>query len=108
MISVIFCSRVKDNPPSNVRRLLDSAVACTSPEERARLEFLIKYDGDSQPLGYAIFDEGQMRYNERLDKPTSTANPDEDFSGVDATTQRFLSKLVLVVGTPHFAVTAGA
>jgi hypothetical protein len=46
MISVIFCSRVKDNPDSNVARLLDSAVAYTRPEERAQLEFLIKYDDD--------------------------------------------------------------
>jgi hypothetical protein len=46
MISVIFCSRVKGNPDSNVRRLLDSAVAHTRPEERDQLEFLIKYDSD--------------------------------------------------------------
>lgn len=63
---------------------------------------LIKYDGDSQPLGYSIFDESTMSYNERPDKPNSTANPDEDFSGVDATTQRFLKVLVRLVGTPHF------
>ena len=46
MISVIFCSRVKENPDSNVRRLLDSAVAHTSPDERDKIEFLIKYDDD--------------------------------------------------------------
>jgi hypothetical protein len=46
MISVIFCSRVKDNPASNLRRLLDSAAAHTSPEERGRIEFLIKFDDD--------------------------------------------------------------
>jgi hypothetical protein len=46
MISVIFCSRVKDNLDSNVRRLLDSAVAHTSLEERRQIEFLIKYDDD--------------------------------------------------------------
>lgn len=67
---------------------------------------LIEYDGDSQPLGYSIFDETTMSYNERPDKPNSTANPDEDFSGVDATTQRFLHDLILVfsrmAGTPHF------
>ena len=31
MISVIFCSRVKDNPDSNVKRLLDSAVDTRPP-----------------------------------------------------------------------------
>jgi hypothetical protein len=46
MISVIFCSRVKDNPDSDVTRLLDSAVAHVGPEERDRIEFLIKYDDD--------------------------------------------------------------
>lgn len=46
MISVIFCSRVKDNPASDVRRLLDSAVTHVSPEEREKIEFLIKYDDD--------------------------------------------------------------
>jgi hypothetical protein len=65
---------------------------------------LIGYDGDSQPLGYSVFDETTMTYNERPDKPNSTANPDEDFSGVDAITQQFLTLLVKVAapGTPYF------
>lgn len=63
---------------------------------------LVGYDGDSQPLGYSIFDATTMSYLERPDKPNSTANPDEDFSGVDATTQQFLSLLVRLVGGPHF------
>src|SRR3984893_10670681 len=46
MITVIFCSRVKDNPPSNIQRLLDSAVAHTDPAEREQIEFLLKYDAD--------------------------------------------------------------
>jgi hypothetical protein len=46
MISVIFCSRAKDNPDSGLRRLLDSMVACTTPAERAQVEFLIKFDSD--------------------------------------------------------------
>jgi len=46
MISVIFCSRVKDNPDSNVARLLDSITACTTPAERQQIEVLIKYDSD--------------------------------------------------------------
>jgi len=63
---------------------------------------LIGYDGDSQPLGYSIFDETTQTYNERPDKPNSTANPDEDFSGVDAETDAFLKILVKVGGGPHF------
>jgi hypothetical protein len=46
MISVVFCSRVKDNPDSNIARLLDSAVEYTTAEERNKIEFLIKYDDD--------------------------------------------------------------
>jgi hypothetical protein len=46
MISVLFCSRVKDNPASNLKKLLDSTVALTTPEERRQIEFLIKYDDD--------------------------------------------------------------
>src|SRR3954464_4275477 len=46
MITFIFCSRVKDNPDSNVQRLLDTAVEYIRPEERDKVEFLIKYDDD--------------------------------------------------------------
>jgi len=63
---------------------------------------LIGYDGDSQPLGYSIFNETTTTYDERPDKPNSTPNPDEDFSGMDQATQDFLKVLVRVVGGPHF------
>jgi len=46
MISVIFCSRVKDNPDSNIKRFFDSAEDCIRPDERDQVEFLIKYDID--------------------------------------------------------------
>jgi hypothetical protein len=46
MISILFCSRVKDNPASNLPRLLDSAVTHLGPAERDQIEFLIKYDDD--------------------------------------------------------------
>ena len=46
MLSVIFCSRVKDNPASDLKQFLDSAADCTSTDERRQLEFLIKYDDD--------------------------------------------------------------
>jgi hypothetical protein len=63
---------------------------------------LLGYDGDSQPLGYSIFDETTMSYKERPDKPNSTADPDEEFAGVDAVTEQFLRGVVRVVGGPHF------
>jgi hypothetical protein len=46
MLSVIFCSRAKGNPDCGLERLLDSAVACTTPAEREQIEFLIKFDSD--------------------------------------------------------------
>lgn len=46
MLSVLFCSRVKGNPDSNLPRMLDSAVAHTTAEEQKQIEFLIKYDSD--------------------------------------------------------------
>ncbi len=71
---------------------------------------LIGYDGDSQPLGYSVFDETTMSYKERHDKPNSTANPDEDCSGVDTATQKFLRVLVSIAnpGTPSFAPGSGS
>lgn len=38
---------------------------------------LTGFDGDSQPLGYAIFDETIDDYRERPDKPLSTILPDD-------------------------------
>ena len=46
MISVLFCSRVQGNPASNLELLLDTATEFTEPEERSKIEFLIKYDSD--------------------------------------------------------------
>jgi hypothetical protein len=46
MLSVLFCSRVKDNPASNIQEFLDSAAAHVRPEERDQIEFHIKYDDD--------------------------------------------------------------
>ena len=46
MISVLFCSRVKGNPDSQLPRMLDSLMEHTTPEERDQIEFLIKYDDD--------------------------------------------------------------
>lgn len=46
MISVLFCSRAKNNPDSALKRLLDSAVTHIAPHERDKIEFLIKFDDD--------------------------------------------------------------
>jgi len=38
---------------------------------------LVGLEGDSQPLGYSVFDATTNAYVERADHPMSTANPDE-------------------------------
>jgi hypothetical protein len=43
---------------------------------------MIGLEGDSQPLGYSIFNETTGAYVERSDHPMSTANPDELAGGV--------------------------
>jgi hypothetical protein len=55
MLSVIFCSRVKGNPASDLPRLLDSAAAHIAPHEREQIEFLIKYDDDDDARPAASF-----------------------------------------------------
>lgn len=55
MISVLFCSRVKDNPASNIKQFLDSAVEHIRPDERDQIEFLIKYDSDDDERPPAEF-----------------------------------------------------
>lgn len=53
---------------------------------------LVHFDGDSQPLGYEIYDETVPgNYRERPDKPNSGPNPDEDCSGFSARMNGFLT-----------------
>ena len=61
-----------------------------------------KYDGDSQPLGYSIYDISTGGYKERPDKPNSTQNPDEDFKGFSVPTLEFLNAIVTGIGGKRF------
>ncbi len=55
---------------------------------------LIGFDGDSQPLGYTIYDPAVPgHYRERPDNPNSGPNPDEDCRGFSEAMERFLSIL---------------
>lgn len=56
---------------------------------------LIGFDGDSQPLGYTIYDATIDDYRERADKPNSTIDPDDPCSGFSAEMLTFL-RLLLV------------
>lgn len=44
MLSIIFCSRVKDNPDGDIKRFLNSLVLCGATKENC--EVILKYDDD--------------------------------------------------------------
>ena len=52
---------------------------------------LVGFDGDSQPLGYTIYDESIGGYRERPDKPNSTRNPGEKCDGFSQPVSKFLN-----------------
>ncbi len=62
----------------------------------------VKFEGDSQPLGYSIFDRSSGGYREIRERPVSTPNPDEDFRGFDQDTFEFVSAIVTGVGGERF------
>jgi len=53
---------------------------------------LVGFDGDSQPLGYTIYDTSVAgNYRERPDKPNAGPNPDEDCHGFSRGINNFLN-----------------
>ncbi len=65
---------------------------------------LVGFDGDSQPLGYEIYDASvEGNYRERPDKPNSGPNPDEDCSGFSANLDHFLDLISGVTGGRRFS-----
>ncbi|MDX2167110.1 MAG: gluconate 2-dehydrogenase subunit 3 family protein [Deltaproteobacteria bacterium] len=56
---------------------------------------LIGFGGDSQPLGYTIYDASIDDYRERPDKPNSTIDPDDPCSGFSDEMADFL-RIILV------------
>ena len=64
---------------------------------------LVGFDGDSQPLGYEIYDESAPgSYRERPDKPNSGPNPGEDCGGFSEPMQRFLDVISRATGGGPF------
>jgi len=64
---------------------------------------LVGFDGDSQPLGYTIFNTTTQEYVERPDKPNSTLDPTDDCSGFSASMLAFLHlALVQLAGAQQF------
>jgi hypothetical protein len=64
---------------------------------------LTNFDGDSQPLGYTIFDTTTQMYVELPDKPNSTLDPDDECSGFTTAMVSLLhTALVLLAGAQQF------
>src|SRR5206468_3386387 len=62
---------------------------------------LIHYEGDSQPLGYSIFDPSLPMggdYHERSDFPNSRANPGTDPEPMDARTRQTVEGFTRALG----------
>jgi hypothetical protein len=56
------------------------------------------FEGDSQPLGYSLYDETTGSYKERPDAPVSTANPGPDPAPLDDATRTLITTLVEFAG----------
>ncbi len=52
---------------------------------------LVGFDGDSQPLGYTIFDDSIGGYRERPDKPNSAPDPGDTCGGFSQPVIKFLN-----------------
>jgi hypothetical protein len=64
---------------------------------------LVGFDGDSQPLGYTIYDATIDDYRERPDKPNSTIDPDDPCADLSEPMLRFLRfVLVRLAGATEF------
>jgi hypothetical protein len=55
---------------------------------------ICNFEGDSQPLGYSLYDEATGSYNQRPDAPMSGPNPGPDPDPKDAATRALVKMLV--------------
>ena len=55
---------------------------------------LVHFEGDSQPLGYSLFDETAGVYRERPDHPMSTKEPGPDPAPLDDATKAVMAQVV--------------
>ena len=58
----------------------------------------IHFEGDSQPLGYSVWDESKNAYRERADFPMSTGNPGADPEGLDQGSRDLIETVVRALG----------
>lgn len=96
-----------DNMDADDRRdlaQLVSEAAFAAPEYGGNIGLagwkLTHFEGDSQPLGYSVFEAGQ--YRERPEAPMSTANPGADPEPMDAEVRALIEKIVAAAGGKVF------
>jgi hypothetical protein len=58
----------------------------------------IHFEGDSQPLGYSLWDAANNVYKERADFPMSTANPGSDPDPLDGASKDLIETVVKALG----------
>jgi hypothetical protein len=63
---------------------------------------MMRFEGDSQPLGYSIYDEASKTFRERADHPLSTPNPDEDNAGFGPDVLEFVNTIATGQGGQRF------
>ena len=63
---------------------------------------MMRFEGDSQPLGYSIYDEGSKTFRERPDHPLSTPNPDEEYGGFNPDVFEFVNTIATGQGGRRF------
>jgi hypothetical protein len=61
-----------------------------------------QFEGDSQPLGYSIFNVTTGEYEELPEHPLSTENPDEDFSSLQGEVLEFIESIAVAQGGQRF------
>lgn len=58
----------------------------------------IHFEGDSQPLGYSVWDESKNAYRERAGFPMSTGNPGADPEALDQGSRDLIETVVRALG----------
>src|SRR4029077_285818 len=61
-----------------------------------------KYDGDSQPLGFALFDRTTQTLRDRPDRPNSTADPARPKRPFDPSVESFVEVIAVSQGGTRF------
>jgi hypothetical protein len=63
---------------------------------------MVHFEGDSQPLGYSLYDASLGAYRERPDAPLTTANPGPDPDPMDSDTHNLIAQLFTFAGGKVF------